>query len=114
VVKLEAGDFLGGTPLRAELEGGIGRRMVTLVIAGDEAPDYGSTVLSHGRGVGRLTSPSAGRSPSVDRVIGLAVVETEVAEVGTRLEVALPDGRTVPATVAGVPIHDPDKQRPRA
>ncbi len=114
VVKLEAGDFLGRDALAAELEGGVTRRMVTLVIAGEEAPDYGSTVLRHGRGVGKLTSPSAGRSPSVDRVIGLAVVEAELAAVGTRVDVGLPDGRVVPAVVEGVPIYDPDKRRPRA
>ena len=36
-------------------------------IAGEEAPDYGTPVFRHGRGVGKLTSPSAGRSPTVDK-----------------------------------------------
>jgi glycine cleavage system aminomethyltransferase T len=88
--------------------------MVTLVIAGEEAPDYGSPVTRLGREVGKLTSPSAGRSPTVERVIGMACIEAELAEVGTSLEVTLPDGRTVPALVETYPIYDPEKKRPRA
>jgi sarcosine oxidase, subunit alpha len=88
--------------------------MVTLVIAGEESPDYGSPVTRLGREVGKLTSPSSGRSPTIERVIGMACVEAELAEVGTALEVTLPDGRTVPALVETYPIYDPEKKRPRA
>ena len=49
--------------------------MVTLVIGGEEAPDYNSPVVRGGRHVGKLTSPSAGRSPTVDRLIGMACIE---------------------------------------
>ena len=44
----------------------------------------------------------------------MACIETELAEVGTQVEVALPDGRTVPALVDQYPIYDPEKTRPRA
>ena len=88
--------------------------MVTLVIAGEEAPEYNTPVYRHGREVGKLLSPSAGRSPTVDRLIGMACIETELTEVGTPLEVALTDGRTVPALVDRFPIYDPEKKRPRA
>jgi glycine cleavage system aminomethyltransferase T len=84
------------------------------VIAGEDSPEYNSPVYRHGREVGRLLSPSAGRSPSVDRVIGMACIETELTDVGTPLEVALGDGRTVPALVDRYPIYDPEKERPRA
>ena len=114
VVRLDRGDFHGKQALQAELDAGITHRLVTLVIGGEESPDYSSPVARHGRGVGKLLSPSAGRSPTVDRLIGMACLEAELAEIGTRVEATLPDGRTVPAVVDSYPIYDPEKTRPRA
>ena len=114
MVKLDKGDFHGKEALEREVEQGITYRMVTLVIAGEDAPDYNTPVLSNGRGVGKLTSPSAGRSPTVDKVIALATIEAELAEPGTQVEVTLADGRLVPAIVDSFPIYDPDKTRPRS
>ena len=45
---------------------------------GEEPPDYGSPVFQRGRGVGKLTSPSAGRSPTVDKLIAMAQIEVEL------------------------------------
>jgi aminomethyltransferase len=113
MIKLDGADFHGRDALIAERDAGITHRMVTLVVAGEEPPDYGAPVYSNGRGVGRLTSPSAGRSPTVDKVIGMASIETELTELGTQVEVAMPDGRLVPAVVDTYPIYDPQKTRPR-
>ena len=113
-INLETGDFVGKDALVAELAGGISHRLTTLVIAGNEAPDYGADVFVNGRGVGKLTSPSAGRSPSVDRLIGMACIEADLCEPGNRVEVALPDGRLVPAYTDTFPIYDPEKKRPRS
>ena len=114
MIKLDAADFCGREALRAERAAGVTHGMTTLIVHGDESPDYGAPVFRGGRGVGRLTSPSAGRSPSVDRLIGMACLETELTAPGNRVEVALPDGRLVPATTDDYPIYDPSKQRPRA
>ncbi len=114
MVKLDKPDFVGKAALEAELAAGITHRMVTLVIAGEEAPDYGSPVLSNGRGVGKLLSPSAGRSPTVDKLIAMASIETELTALGTQVEVTMPDGRLVPALVDTLPIYDPEKSRPRS
>jgi aminomethyltransferase len=119
MIKLDKGDFYGKDALQAELDAGITHRMVTLEmvtleIAGEEAPDYNTPVLSNGRGVGKLTSPSAGRSPTVDKLIAMACIETELTELGTQVEVTLPDGRLVPAIVAPYPIYDTEKTRPRS
>ncbi len=113
MIKLDKADFHGKDALVEEHAAGITHRMVTLVIAGEDPPDYNSPVYRHGREVGRLLSPSAGRSPTVDRLIGIACIETELTEVGTPLEIALGDGRTVPALVDRYPIYDPEKTRPR-
>jgi aminomethyltransferase len=114
VIKLDGEDFHGRNALQAELDAGITHRMVTLVVLGEEAPDYDTPVTAHGRGVGRLLSPSAGRSPTVERIIAMAAVEAELATLGTQVQVTLPDGRAAPAVVDRYPIYDPEKTRPRA
>jgi len=114
MIKLEKPGFCGQDALRAEAEAGITHRMVTLVIAGEEPPDYGTPVLQRGRSVGKLTSPSAGRSPTVDKLIAMASIEAELTAPGTAVEVTLPDGRGVPAVVDSYPIYDPEKTRPRS
>jgi glycine cleavage system aminomethyltransferase T len=45
-------------------------------------------------------------------VIGLAVLETAFAQLGTHVQVALSDG-TATATVEPRPVYDPEKTRPR-
>ena len=113
VIRLDH-EFHGRDALAAEYESGITHRLVTLVIHGEEAPDYNTPVSRHGRPIGKLTSPSAGRSPTVDRIIGIACLEVEHAALGTQVEVTLPDGRTAPAVVDVFPIYDPEKRRPRS
>ncbi len=113
VIRLDH-EFHGRDALAAEHEAGITHRLVTLVIHGEEAPDYNTPVSRHGRPIGKLTSPSAGRSPTVDRIIGIACLEVEHAALGTQVEVTLPDGRTAPAVVDVFPIYDPEKRRPRS
>jgi aminomethyltransferase len=115
MIKLDKpGDFIGKAALQAEFDAGPTHRMVTLVIAGEESPDYGAPVVSAGRGVGKLLSPSAGRSPTVDKLIGMASIETELTALGTQVEVTMPDGRLVTAVVDAFPIYDPEKTRPRS
>lgn len=113
-IKLDKPAFHGQAALVAEEAAGITHRMVTLVIAGEESPDYGTPVMRDGREIGKLLSPSAGRSPSVDRLIGLACVEAEYAKLSQAMHVTLADGRLVPALVERYPIYDPQKTRPRA
>src|SRR4029079_10023668 len=83
-INLETGDFYGKEALQAELAAGITHRMTTLVIAGEEAPDYGSDVFRHGRQVGKLLSPSAGRSPNVHQVIRMARHRGDLVDAGTQ------------------------------
>jgi aminomethyltransferase len=84
--------------------------MVTLEVDGDAVPEYGAAVTRNGEPVGTLTSPC--ESPTLARVIGLAVLDTGHAAPGTSVEVALGDG-TAGATVSSLPIYDPEKRRPR-
>lgn len=102
------GEFLGKERLRAIAEDPP-NRFKTLRLEGDEVPAYGAEVTKDGRPVGVLTSPTA--SPRFG-VIGLAILETSQAEDGNVVDVALDEGR-VPATIAPLAIHDPEKRRPR-
>ncbi len=86
------------------------RRFKTLVLEGDELPEYGAAVSSDGEAAGVLTSPT--KSPRFGH-IGLAVLESRFAAEGTALEVALGDA-VIDATVRVLPVYDPEKKRPRS
>ena len=110
MIRFDGPDFCGKDALAAEAAGPP-RRLVTLVLDGDDVPEYGAAVTKGGAPVGTLTSPC--ESPTLGKVIGLAVLDSGCAAVGERVEVALGDG-TAQATVATLPVYDPDKARPRA
>jgi aminomethyltransferase len=110
VIRLDKGDFHGKRAL-AETAKALPRRMVTLAVEGNEAPEYGAAVTKEGEEVGTLTSPC--ESPTLGQVIGMAVLDTNVAKKDTEVEVALSEG-TATATVSDFPIYDPEKTRPRS
>jgi aminomethyltransferase len=110
VIALDKGDFHGKAALRKTAQSPP-RRMVTLALEGSEVPEYGAAVTKDGGAAGTLTSPC--QSPTLGKVIGLAVLETRFARKGETVEVALGEG-TARATVEDLPIYDPQKTRPRA
>ena len=113
VVKLDKpGDFVGRDALRKIADAGTPRLLTTLRMEGDTLPEYGAAVTHDGREVGIVRSPA--QSPSFDlQVIGMAAIDRELNVEGQALEVALGDG-TIAATVAGFPLYDPQKKRPRS
>jgi aminomethyltransferase len=110
VIRLDGGDFHGKAALE-ETAKSPPRRLVTLSVDGSDVPEYGAAVTKDGEPAGTLTSPC--ESPTLGKVIGMAVLETRFAEKGERVEVALADG-TASATVDDFPIYDPEKRRPRS
>jgi aminomethyltransferase len=110
VIRLDTGEFHGKSALAVTAKSPP-RRMVTLVLDGTAVPEYGAAVTKDGQAVGTLTSPC--QSPTLGKVIGLAVLEAPSAQKGGRVDVALGDG-TASATVADLPIYDPEKRRPRS
>ena len=109
VIRLDTGDFHGKAALE-ETAKSPPKRLVTLVVDGSDVPEYGAAVTKDGEAAGTLTSPA--ESPSLGKVIGMAVLETRFAGKGETVDVALGDG-TVSATVDDFPIYDPQKTRPR-
>jgi aminomethyltransferase len=110
VIRLDKGDFHGKAALAETAKSPL-RRMVTLVVEGSAVPEYGAAVTKDGGAAGTLTSPC--ESPTLGKVIGMAVLETRFADKGTEVEVAVGNG-TAAAAVADFPIYDPEKKRPRS
>lgn len=102
-VKLQKGDFLGrAAMLRAqELVAG-GRQRVGLTLEGRRAAREGCPVLSEGKAVGRVTSGSF--TPTLEKSIAMAYVDTGQSAAGTRLEIDV-RGNREPATVVPLPFY---------
>jgi aminomethyltransferase len=110
VVALDAeGTFMGKDALRG-VAAAPPNRFKTLRLDGEELPEYGAAVSKDGEEVGVLTSPAS--SPA-HGPIGLAILRSDVAAEGTKVDVALGEG-TIGATVDVLAIHDPEKRRPRS
>ena len=110
VVALDAeGAFMGKEALRA-IAALPPNRFKTLRLEGEELPEYGAAVSKDGEEVGVLTSPAT--SPA-HGPIGLAILRSDVAADGTKVDVALGEG-TIGATVDVLAVPDPEKRRPRS
>ncbi len=99
-------DFLG----RAALERNRGaerRRLVGLILGGDDAPGHGDAVYQGRDPVGVVTS--AARSPELGCAIAMARVAIELSTPGTEVEIGRLDGtmKRLPATVTTLPFLDP-------
>jgi len=104
-----AGEFMGKETLR-EIVLDPPNRFKTIRLDAGALPKYGATVRRDGEEIGVLTSPAA--SPTLGP-IGLAILRTDAAAEGDRVEVAVGD-QTVGGTVDVAALYDPHKQRPRS
>jgi sarcosine oxidase subunit alpha len=69
-------------------------------------------VINNGAIAGRITSVAY--SPHCQAVIGLAVLDIGLTEVGTKLEVRVTNGDLIPIEVSDPSFYDPDNSRQRA
>ncbi len=106
-------DFPGRQALLSERQQGSKKRFATLVVEGAGADAPSMSTLWHGdRVVGETTSGAFGYR--VGKSIALAMVRTDLAVPGNRLEVEI-YGERFPAAVQGqAALWDPDNQRLRA
>jgi aminomethyltransferase len=118
MVDLEQGaDFIGKEALARIKREGAKRKLVGVEIGGERLGAYNDSsmidffpVRKDGRQIGKVTS--ACFSPRLDKNIGFAMVPTELAELGTELEVERPEG-TTSAVVVEKPFIDPKKTTPK-
>jgi aminomethyltransferase len=83
-VKLAKGDFMGHDALSRQKDQGVARKLVGLEAEGRRVPRRGMAVEAGGRTVGRVTSGAF--SPSLERAIAMAYVETDASALGTALD----------------------------
>jgi aminomethyltransferase len=108
-VKLDKGDadpeverFIGQDALKAIAEKGSARRLCGLLLEGRRSARQNMTVLEDGSEIGVVTSGCL--SPTLDRPIAMAYLDTERAEPGRRVEIDL--GRTrVEAETCSLPFY---------
>jgi aminomethyltransferase len=107
-VKLGRGDFVGRDVLVRQKEQGTVRKLVGLEAEGRRIPRHGMAVESAGREVGRITSGAF--SPSLERAIAMAYVETPLSALGTTLEVTAGSSR-IPTRVVKRPFYTRGSRR---
>ena len=103
-------DFIGKKALKAIRDAGVTRKQVGLRIEGPPLQGPNTTfwpILKGSQTIGKVTS--AIYSPRLKQNIALAMVSAENAEVGTELEVTMPQGK-VKAQVVERPFFDPKKK----
>ena len=81
----------------------------TVVGADTPAPKECHLVVRDGEITGRVTS--CGRSFVLDKVIGLAYVAPDQADVGSRFQIKIEQGRLIDAEVTALPFYDPEGKR---
>ncbi|WP_120502534.1 glycine cleavage T C-terminal barrel domain-containing protein [Roseovarius sp. EL26] len=103
-------EFIGKSALRRIKKNGTSRKQVGLVIDGAPLTGPNTTfwaISKDGAVVGKVTS--AVYSPRLEQNIALAMISTGCSEIGTVVDVAMPDG-IHKATIAERPFFDPKKK----
>jgi aminomethyltransferase len=107
-VKLGKHDFTGKEALLRQKQGGLARKLVGLEAEGRRVPRHGMSVEVNGRTIGQVTSGAF--SPSLERAIAMAYVESDSSALGTRLEVVAGTTR-IPAKVVKRPFYTQGSHR---
>lgn len=103
VVKLDKGEFIGRDALAAEKEQGVKRKLVGLEVFDAGIIRHGAKVFDDsGAEVGLVTSGT--KPPTVGKAIGLALVESSRAKLGTELSAEV-RGRKLKVKVIKKPFY---------
>jgi len=101
-VKLDK-DFVGAEVLRAEAKAGPKRKLMGLDVDSKRIARQGAVVSSGGKPVATILSGT--KSPTLDKVIGTALLPAALSAPGTKVEVEIKEGQSVPATVVPLPFY---------
>ena len=112
-VKWDKAEFRGKAALENERQQGVSKRFITLVVdAGDCDAPYMSTLWFEGNVVGETTSGGWGHR--INKSIALGMVQADLAEPGTELEVEIYGERFKAVVQEDQPLWDPANERLRA
>jgi len=98
----EETSFIGAEAIARARSEGTAERLVAFKIEGQGIPREGNSVLRGGEEVGAVTSGTF--SPSLEVGAGMAYVKSELAEVGTEIEIDV-RGKRRPARIASRPLY---------
>lgn len=102
--------FVGKRAIEVQTSRPLTRQLVGFSLpAGSPVPEECNLTVRNGEIVGRVTS--AVRSPTLDKIIGLAYVAPDQTASGTNFNIKLSNGSIVCAEVVPVPFYDPETKR---
>ena len=98
----EATNFIGSETIARARAEGTAEKLAAFEIEGQGIPREGNPVLHGGEPAGLVTSGTF--APSLERGAGMAYVKSELAEVGTEIEIDV-RGKRRPARIASKPLY---------
>jgi sarcosine oxidase subunit alpha len=103
--------FVGGRSAEIQAKKPLTRKLVGFTLANDSdpCPEECHLVLKGEEIVGRVTS--AVRSPSLNKVVGLAYVHPSDGEPGREFDIKVQGGKRIKGVVTKYPFYDPDNKR---
>lgn len=101
-VKLNKGDFIGKEALASQQVQGLKRRLAGFEMTGRGIPRSGYEIMDNGSRIGFVTSGSY--SPSLEKNLGLALLDSRYCDPGTEFEVVIRN-KAVGARVSDLPFY---------
>ncbi len=102
IVKFNKGDFIGKAPMLRQKEKGIRRKLTGFEMADRGIPRQGYPVMKGNEIIGKVTSGSF--SPTINKSIGLCLIQSEHARVGEELQIQI-RGNSYHAQVVKIPFY---------
>ncbi len=103
ITKLNKGEFIARDELLKVKAAGLKRKLIGFDMPDRAFPRHGYAIYAHGARVGEVASGTF--SPSLEKGIGTGYVPTELAAIGTMLEIEIRSTR-MPATVCETPFYN--------
>lgn len=86
-VKLDKENFIGKAALKAQKEAGLKRKTVGFEMIDKGIPRHGYEVMANGEKIGYVTTGYL--SPTLKKNIGLALIDSKYADLGTNIEIVI-------------------------